>query len=60
MFLYRFNVLILKIIFKNKKLHFNAFMSENHFKTLPLSQSQTVPLKHHRYHNLKRFLKIVF
>jgi hypothetical protein len=32
MFLDYFNILILKIIFKNKKYYFNIFLNKNYFK----------------------------
>jgi hypothetical protein len=38
MFLNRFDVLISKIIKKNKKNHFNAFLSEKHFEPQPQPQ----------------------
>jgi hypothetical protein len=37
----RFNVLILKIIFKNKKYYFNVFSSEKHFELQLLLHFQT-------------------
>ena len=36
MFSYRFGVLILKIIFKNKKNYFNIFLNEKYFELLSL------------------------
>jgi len=41
MFSDRFDVLISKIIFKNKKLHFDTFLNKKHFELPPLPQSQT-------------------
>jgi len=35
-FFNRFDVLILKIILKNKKFYFNIFTSKKHFKKQPL------------------------
>jgi len=39
MFSDRFNVLMSKIIFLNKKLHFDVFLNKNHFEPSPLPQS---------------------
>jgi hypothetical protein len=36
MFLYYFNALILKIIFKNKKYYFNIFLNKKYFKKQPI------------------------
>jgi len=44
MFLYRFDVLMSKYFFKNKKYYFNVFPSEKYFKPQPLLHFQT-PLK---------------
>jgi hypothetical protein len=35
-----FDVLMLKIIFKNKKFYFNIFINKKHFELQPLSQFQ--------------------
>jgi hypothetical protein len=43
MFSYRFDVLMLKIIFfKIKKLYFHVFLSKKYFEPLSLPQSQTL------------------
>jgi uncharacterized membrane protein YobD (UPF0266 family) len=43
MFLYHFDVLMSKIIFKNKKkYYFNVFWNEKHFEKQPLPHSQTL------------------
>jgi len=41
MFLYYFDMLMLKIILKNKKNYFNEFYNEKHFKKQLLLYSQT-------------------
>ena len=38
-------MLLLKKIFKNKKIYFNVFLNKKYFKLLPLSQSQTYSIK---------------
>ena len=41
MFFNRFDVLMSKIILKNKKNYFNVFLSKKHFEHLSLPQFQT-------------------
>jgi hypothetical protein len=43
MFLNNFDVLILKIFFKNKKYYFNIFLIKKYFKKQQLPPSQTPP-----------------
>jgi len=45
MFLDCFNILILKIIFKNKKNYFDIFLSKNYFEKQLLQHFQTHPLE---------------